>query len=255
MKTSIHNCLLFLLACLTLLSAFAAHNSLRGSSFTENDTRSLQENNMNNNYYDNQNRRYYNNNFYARQYHNYYGGGRGGRYYRRYYPAYANQQAAAYYEQPNDDNMNDEEQIYDDASVYDDANVNDDVNINDDIYLSSKIREQFWLWYEMSPSEWSNAQWGWFSGVLLGSVLLLISCCMCCTRLCNCCTNMCCGKKQSKMIGSAKTRAHNDYTSVSDDKRGETFEKINSKVNTDSVAETVDDDSDSDCIMRLRSST
>ena len=201
--------------------------------------------------YNNYRRNYYPNN------QRYYGGGRNyGGYGYGSNQNYNNNNYQQYYDE--DDNEGDNEQ--NDNEEYDDASANDGSTNDDGAYsnmIPSDIEEKFWQWYESPPSDWTGAQWAWFSGILSVTVAFMFCCCLGCANLCAE-GSSCCGNKSD----------FDDYASIDHDKSG-SFMTLNTKVNGDAstmggstnvslnTAESDDDGPDDDAtydsIMRLRS--
>jgi hypothetical protein len=253
--TTICQCVLVLVVS-TMLSVQASPDSIQSTTKTQqvsklrgsdaNDERSLDNNNNNNAYNQwryNQNGGGYNQNYGQNNYmgnRNYaYGNYYMRQYYKPYYGKYYNKQEEEANSQ--DGNNNDEG---DDASASTDDTYNS--------IVPTELEEKFWQWYESPPSDWTSAQWAWFSGILVVTVGFMFCCCLGCANLC--------------MEGSDRAfnkKEYDDYH-LDRDKSG-SFMTLNTKgsdgytaggdsagsVNT---AESGDDDATYDSIMRLRSS-
>ncbi len=193
---------------------------LRGGSTTEeasDEDRQLENNNSNSN------------NSQVRQWMQYYlyGNARKGNYYGNNY--YNNQQNN-YYNNGNDDQAEEDQEYEENDADNDYGNSNDDGSSS---FIPSEVEEKFWAWYESPPSQWTAAQWAWFSGILFFTVGFMFCCCLGCANVC--------------MEGQERVceKDGDDYTSMDSGKRG--------SFTTNGSTVIDDDDQTYDSIMRMRS--
>jgi hypothetical protein len=148
---------------------------------------------------------------------------------RRYYNRYYRQGGNGWNDTSTDD---DQVQTNDDDA----ANVTDNNSSSWFSAMESEVEQNFYSWYESPPGEWTTSQWAWFSGLLILTLGLVYSMCMCCISCCK-------GEKERSRNDSSQD--FDEYTSI-DSRKGSFMTK-------ESESTDFDDNATYDSIMRLRS--
>ncbi len=176
----------------------------------------------------------------------------GGGYYGGWYYKMKNQKKQYYGDDQADDQAADDQanaEEIDDQANNEDGEENyyadDGSNNGATSFIPSEIEEEFWRWYESPPSQWTGAEWAWFSGILVVTVGFMFCCCLGCANLCM--------EGQERACNHEKQDNFDDYTSLESGKRG-SFTTLHTKDSASTTGETIQDDATYDSILRMRSS-